>query len=766
MKRIALFCILILTVAWAWAQTAQLIPAAPFYDRQVKKGALEMDGMDIDIRFSGHFARVKITQVYYNNSPEIFEGQYKIFIRSNGLFDDFAIWENGERIPGVILEKKRARSLYEEIKYLQIDPGLAARPEGEEAHQTGMISIKVAPIQPYAYKRIEFSYVDLPPLLDFSQHFTLYIAPDSGQKQKVRRLNISLSGRSGLELETVREESLLNADARVKDNGFTLEKSLHDVLLDKNIRLRWNLQRQENLFFQFYRQDEARTDYYAVSPELQTIRDPDGYFLITAVLKGETEDLAPGRYHFVMDLSTSITPENLQLEIEGLSTLLKRLPRGSQYQVYGFNQDIFPIDGGWQQPEAASIQATFAKIYGLKLASGSNLSRVLGHFTLAGERPVIFSDGFPTMGEIRFSELSQLKPAASFFLIGLGKNQNSQMLAKLAEISSGYYQPLEEGAGLAEKLEIFASFLASRFFSGLRFLFSSPDVSAVYPEKFSGVFPGNGIRISGKYSQPGAKECKLLYRSQGKEMVKKERVTFPEKEGRDPEVAKIWASQRIQFLLEQIAAAGERPEWVTEIIRLSKRFKIITPYTSMLAAHRSYLLPDAMRPADPLLIVKAHPDIVAVEAELPFGETKKLAYNPGADHWRTRFLVPANTADGEYGCQVILRDRQGHVYMEKKKFRVDASAPVFRGAGLERRRVSPGDVLRFEVRAPRDTRRITAFNPVLGKVELRYDPLSASSRGHLKIGPGVSPGSYAFVVEAVDFAQNQFSKTVTVEVSQ
>jgi Ca-activated chloride channel family protein len=766
MKRNVLFCILFLAVVCTWAQTAQLVPAAPFYDRQVKKGALEMDGMDIDVRFNGHFARVQITQVYYNNSPEIFEGQYKIFIRSNGLFDDFAIWENGERIPGVILEKKRARSLYEEIKYLQIDPGLAARPEGEEAHQTGTISIKVAPIQPYAYKRIEFSYIDLPPLLDFSQYFTLYIAPESGPGQKVRRLNISLSGRSGMELEKVREESLLNMDAAVKDNGFAMEKSLADVLLDKNIRLRWNLKRREKLFFQFYRQDEPRNDYYAVSPELQTIRDSDGYFLITAVLKGETAGLAAADYHFVLDLSTSITPENLQLEIEALSALLKLLPKGSRYRVYGFNQDIFPVDEGWQQPQADAIQSTFTRIYALKLASGSNLSRVLDHFTLAGERPVIFSDGFPTLGEMRFAELGKLKPAASFFIVGLGKSQNSQLLAKLAEISSGYYQPLEEGAGLQGKLEIFASFLASRFFSGLRFLFSSPDVSAVYPEKFSGVFPGNGIRVSGKYSRPGAKELQLRYRSHGKDMVKKERVDFPEKESRDPGVAKIWAGQRIQFLLEQVSASGEKPEWIEEIIRLSKRFKIITPYTSMLAAHRSYLLPEAMRPADPLLIVKAHPDIVAVEAELPFGETKKLVYNPGADHWRTRFIVPANTADGEYGCQVILRDRQGHVYLEKKKFRVDASAPVFRSVGLEQRVVSPGDVLRFEVRAPRDTRRITAFNPLLGKTELKYDPQSASSRGHLRIAPGVPPGAYDFVVEAVDFAQNQFSRTVTVEVSQ
>jgi hypothetical protein len=98
------------------SQVAELVPAAPFGEKAIKKDLLVMDGMNVDVRFIDSIVRVRVTQIYYNRSGEIIEGRYRMYIRGNGMLDEFAIWENGERLRGVILEKKRAKSLYEEIK--------------------------------------------------------------------------------------------------------------------------------------------------------------------------------------------------------------------------------------------------------------------------------------------------------------------------------------------------------------------------------------------------------------------------------------------------------------------------------------------------------------------------------------------------------------------------------------------------------------------------------------------------------------------------
>ena len=769
MKRISMILVFLSACVWpAYSQIAELVPAAPFADREVKREALALDRMEIDVRFLDTIARVRIVQVYFNRNPEIFEGQYRIFIRSQGMLDDFAIWENGERLRGVILEKKQARSLYEEIKYREIDPGLAARPEGEEEHQAGVVTIKVAPIPAYGYKRVEFSYVEQLQPVDFAQTFTLHIAPESGRVQKVRELAVRLSGRFALDVEAVEEGAFFASGLAVRKGELHAEKKLADVSLTQNINVRFRLKRREVHAFQFYRNPEVMVDYYSVSKDFQSLRDEDGYFASVSLLPEDTGRLPGGRFHFILDLSTSITPENLRLEIEGLSRLLGRLGKDARYRVSGFNRDLFAIDETFQPPEAAAIQATFDKIHRLRLASGSNLARALALASSASgepERPVIFTDGFPTVGEIRFGEMLRLPLKGNLFLVGLGTIQNEALLAKLAEVSSGFYQPLFESASADAKLDTLARLLQSDFFTAVKPQFAAADVKQLYPETLSGVFSGSGILLTGKYRVPGRKKFAWNYRLRGKENRSEDEVVFPERALEHPEVAKLWAGQRIQSLLERIRLEGEKKEWVDEIIGLSKRFKIVTPYTSMLAAHRSYLLPGAIRPSDPLLIVKTHPDIRSVEARLPFGDSLKLRYDADLGHWRGRFLVPENARDGVYECTLVLQDVRNQLYVEKKRFRVDSTAPVFTltGDGVGRR-YAPGDVIPWEVRAPADTRRISAFNPVLGKAELTYDPRSHSSRGFLAIPSGVPPGLYRFTVEAVDFAQNQFSRTITIEV--
>lgn len=746
------------------SQVAELVPAAPFGEKAVKKDQLLMDGMNVEVRFIDNIVRVRVTQVYYNRSGDIVEGRYRMYIRGNGMLDEFAIWENGERLRGVILEKKRAKSLYEEIKYLQIDPGLAARPEGEESHQSGIIDIKVAPIQPYSYKKIEFSYVDTVPIIDFNQYFTLFIAPRSESGMPVNQFTLSVSGRSSFDIEKASEDSLLHADLNVKDNRFALEKSFSNWVVRNNLTFHLLFKRKGKIAFHFYRNPDEVLDFYSISRDTQRIRDEDGYFLAVSLLKDSEDAFGGGKYVFILDLSTSIPPESLKLEIEGLSRLLARLKKKSLYRVYYFNSDLVAVDEGFQPPEPTAVKATFDKIYRLKLSSGSNLGLVLNRFASQPERPVLFTDGFPTLGEIRYPALGQMKFSTAFFLIGLGQTRNDRLLSHLADASSGYYQPLDDSAAAAGKLDILSHFLESQLFSDIRARFDAQDIRMVYPEKLAAVFPGNDILIAGKYREPGKKRLNLVYQLRGRQQQEDETVLFPEKETETPEVAKVWANQRIDLLLEKIASEGEKREWVDEIVALSKRFMIVTPYTSMLAAHRSYLLPDAMQPADPLLIVKAHPDVVSVEADLPFGEAKPMRYLPAADHWRCRFLVPEGTRDGVYSCTIVLKDKWGQTYVEKKKFRVDSAAPIFRMVPLREKSFSGGDLIRFEVKSPADTRRIVAFNPVIGKTELRYDRRTRSSVGFLKIGNGIPPGAYPVQVEAVDFAANQFSKTVIVEV--
>jgi Ca-activated chloride channel family protein len=58
--------------------------------------------------------------------------------------------------------------------------------------------------------------------------------------------------------------------------------------------------------------------------------------------------------------------------------------------------------------------------------------------------------------------------------------------------------------------------------------------------------------------------------------------TFSDTDLRASFLPRLWAGRKIAYLLDQIRLYGEKDELVNEVVSLSKRYGIITPYTSFL----------------------------------------------------------------------------------------------------------------------------------------------------------------------------------------
>ena len=90
---------------------------------------LSLDQMAVDIRIDNQDARVAIRQVFASHRPNVLEGEYLFSMPNRATLSDFAVWDGVTRIPGVILERRRAEELYESLKQQQIDPGLLQQGE-------------------------------------------------------------------------------------------------------------------------------------------------------------------------------------------------------------------------------------------------------------------------------------------------------------------------------------------------------------------------------------------------------------------------------------------------------------------------------------------------------------------------------------------------------------------------------------------------------------------------------------------------------------
>jgi Ca-activated chloride channel family protein len=84
-------------------------------------------------------------------------------------------------------------------------------------------------------------------------------------------------------------------------------------------------------------------------------------------------------------------------------------------------------------------------------------------------------------------------------------------------------------------------------------------------------------------------------------------------------IPKLWAGRRIGYLLEDMRKNGETPEVREEVVRLSKKYGIMTPYTAFLAAPEAVRF--AAREPQPALDQAVHGNRAFFSTPPPAGPT-------------------------------------------------------------------------------------------------------------------------------------------------
>ena len=222
---------------------------------------------------------------------------------------------------------------------------------------------------------------------------------------------------------------------------------------------------------------------------------------------------------------------------------------------------------------------------------GTNIQRAMEQTLQQSQtdRPqiVLFvTDGLPTEGETSTETLleevadragSQMR----IFTFGVGYDVNTTLLDTLAQEqrgSSAYVQPGEDietaVTNLYQKISVpLLSDVALEF--GL-------DVSEVYPYPLSDIFAGSQTIIVGRYKLGGTTQITLTGTVNGEPAttVFKD-ITFADDGGSDF-IPRLWATRKVGYLLTQVRLHGADQELIDEIVDLSVRYGIVTPYTSFL----------------------------------------------------------------------------------------------------------------------------------------------------------------------------------------
>ncbi|MBC7255112.1 MAG: hypothetical protein H5T66_03280, partial [Chloroflexi bacterium] len=152
-------------------------------------------------------------------------------------------------------------------------------------------------------------------------------------------------------------------------------------------------------------------------------------------------------------------------------------------------------------------------------------------------------------------------------------------LAQTLHGSTTYVRPDED---IEHAVSSFFDKVSLPVLTDLRLDFGTLRVEETYPDPLPDLFAGEQIILVGRYRQPGVTTIRLEGRADGKRQVYTfEGAEFRERGGSDL-IPRLWATRKIGHLLTQIRLHGADRELVDEIVALSVRYGIVTPYTSFL----------------------------------------------------------------------------------------------------------------------------------------------------------------------------------------
>jgi Ca-activated chloride channel homolog len=131
-------------------------------------GVLEIKDHDVSVTVNNGIAVTEVHQIFRNTEQRIVEALYTFPVPNGASVSNFSMIINGKEMTGEVVEKKRARQIYESYKQTKRDPGLLEQVD----YKT--FELRVFPIAPGAEQDIKVTYCQQ---LEFDHDNATYVYP-------------------------------------------------------------------------------------------------------------------------------------------------------------------------------------------------------------------------------------------------------------------------------------------------------------------------------------------------------------------------------------------------------------------------------------------------------------------------------------------------------------------------------------------------------------------------------------------------------------
>jgi MYXO-CTERM domain-containing protein len=517
--------------------------------------ALKVVRYDLEVRVQHPIARATLTQEFENPTTRALEAYFYYRVPSSATLDDLALWVNGVRRPARVLERQKAREIYQGIVNQKRDPALVERLRGN------LFRIRIFPVPAKRRTRVQLSFTQ--PLERQGSSYRLRL-----QKAPVDVLRLTLSLRGTGPLRSLR---LLGYPGQLSRSGAVYQLPV----LARSRRFK------EDIVLDY----QPRSGGKAQVSELDGL----GQRYIVAELPRRKADALP---HLALLLDRSISMSKHLPRAKRLAdALLASLPAGAHASLWPFDllprgearhQRLLPLDGSRRAELREAVSA-------LKPGRGSAFFPVVEAARRSGAKHLVLVTDGASAGHQ--AELEQLvrdvydhRGVAVSVLLLHRAAATSEQLRDLCRVSGGKLLVVEGAANPAQlgQLRQLARHVptpAPKAVGGeLELLRAGDDhllVAARLPQRLEALTirfgDGRSLRLplDHRPANPnGAPRQQTLPRAAAGMTAPGARV--------------LWAAAHIDRLYRRFKLFGEDEPLRRRIVALSKRHRVASEYTAFL----------------------------------------------------------------------------------------------------------------------------------------------------------------------------------------
>ncbi|MCE9557289.1 MAG: VWA domain-containing protein [Planctomycetes bacterium] len=545
--------------------------------------------LSVEGRLKDQVADVQVSQTFVNTGSRVMEVAFVFPLPYDGAINRLTFMVDGKELDAKLLDAKEARKIYESYVRKNQDPALL------EWMGTGMFRTSVFPVPPGAERKVSLRYSQLLRKSDGSTDFLFPLTTAKYTTDPVEKVEFRLSIDSTEPIKNIYSPSHTVEIKRPDDRRATIHYVVEKQIPTNDFRLMYDTGK-----------GPVGAQVLSYSPK----HDEDGFFLLLASPEIEAAKTTPPpkTVVLVLDRSGSMSGKKIEQARAALTFVVNNLQKGDLFNIVAYDSTVESFRPELQKFDDESRRAALAFVDGIYAGGSTNIN---GALTTALEqlkddsRPnyVIFlTDGLPTTGEVNEGQIvansvKANKINARVFNFGVGYDLNSRLLDKLTAAHHGQSEFVRPNEDIEARVSKFYNRIGAPVMTDVainvdvegRSGGSNAATSRVYPKGRHDLFAGEQLVIVGRYRFPGAAKVTVRGKVGGEEKT----FNFPAKlaevsaDERNAFVEKLWASRRIGEIIDELDLKGRNEELVKELVDLSTRHGILTPYTSFLAEEQT-----------------------------------------------------------------------------------------------------------------------------------------------------------------------------------